>query len=30
MDHNNIGEVIITLLNAAIEIVKIWTDSKDK
>ena len=30
MDNKDIGSIIITLLNAAIEIVKIYTNSKDQ
>ena len=30
MDHNDIGEIIITLLDTAIKIIRIWTDSKDE
>ena len=30
MDNNGIGEIIITILNTAIEIIKIYKDSKDE
>lgn len=30
MNNNDIGEIIITLLDAAIKIIRIWTDSKDE
>ena len=30
MDNNGIGEIIITILNTAIEIIKIYKDSRDE
>lgn len=30
MDNNGIGEIIITILNTAIEIIKIYTDSREE